>query len=118
MSRKNGDGSRFSRLRKARVHARACVRALLELLRTRWTLHRAEVRVGAGMSSLVRYGPSLEEHRSHPLAAGIAWTVSYAWIALKDASWLSVIGLICIATFAVSAVVMKHGRADDGARRV
>ena len=38
---------------------------------------------------------------------------SGTWIAFKDASWVSVIGLICLATFALSYVVRKHVRIES-----
>jgi hypothetical protein len=38
---------------------------------------------------------------------------SGTWIALKDASWVSVIGLICISTFALSYIVTRQARAES-----
>jgi hypothetical protein len=50
----------------------------------------------------VEYGPKR-------LLGGIAWIALNPWIALKDASWIGVIGLICIATLAASSL-RQHQR--------
>jgi hypothetical protein len=40
---------------------------------------------------------------------------SGTWIVLKDAGWVSVIGVICIVTFALSHVVKRHARVEASA---
>ena len=62
------------------------------------------------MMLLTRWGLQLPEYWPGRILAGIVWTISNPWIAIKDAGWLGVIGLICIATYALSSVTARHVR--------
>jgi hypothetical protein len=62
------------------------------------------------MTLLARYAPGPQWHRLNYMTAGIVWALSSTWILLKDASWLSAIGLICLGTVVVSRVASRVGR--------
>jgi hypothetical protein len=59
---------------------------------------------------ITQYLLELREYGPKPLLGASAWTVSAAWLGLKDVGWLSAIGLVCIATLALSLVTTKHAR--------
>ena len=61
------------------------------------------------MTFSARWGLEWAEYGPKRLLGGIAWIVLNPWLAFKDASWIGVIGLICIATLAVSSL-RQHER--------
>jgi hypothetical protein len=36
------------------------------------------------------------------------WTLPRAWSAGKDAGWMVLMGVVCVATYAVSSLLLKH----------
>ena len=60
------------------------------------------------MTFSARWGLEWAEHGPKRLAGGIAWIVLNPWIAFKDAGWIGVIGLICIATLAASSLRQRE----------
>jgi hypothetical protein len=38
----------------------------------------------------------------------VGWTGPQVWSAGKDAGWVVLMGLVCVATFAVSSFLLKH----------
>jgi len=61
------------------------------------------------MTFSARWGLEWVEYGPKRLLGGIAWIALNPWIAFKDASWIGVIGLICIATLVVSSL-RQHER--------
>jgi hypothetical protein len=66
--------------------------------------------IGNTVSAFIAYAPELNRDKSHQWTAVTAWTLSYAWIMLKDAGWLGVIVLVGFATYVVSSITMRIGR--------
>jgi hypothetical protein len=61
------------------------------------------------MTFWAQWGLEWGEHGPKRLLAGIAWIVLNPWIAFKNAGWIGVIVLICIATLAASSL-RQHER--------
>ena len=86
MSGKNGDRSRHDRQRKSKMHDREKIRELRKEL------------IATG-SSAGDFSDKIQVTK-HLVAN---------WIALlKDAGWMSVMGMVCIMTFAVSSLVLRY----------